>query len=541
MKRRDFIKSAISAAALTSVPAKSLAKGSSWLSTTLSDDWPIARLSDYESSSSDFNGDNINRPHDLLWNIDDYLDKKGGEPPVTEDLDVVIVGGGIAGLSSAYYLRDKKIALLEQDHRLGGNSKGELYKDVAYSIGAAYLCEPSPDSPERWLLNDLNIFDKARRESSSETSVFFNRRFKSPFWNGASDPSSQQDFIKFHNRLREIYNEADLGYESGFARENDGISAEDWLQKEFGDIHPHIKEYMQLYAWSSFCGSIDELSAFQFLGFIGPETGSLMAFPGGNSYIAQKMAQKIRQSAGEKSLRSNCMVLRVKTEGDSVVVLYEDGMGVLKKIRAKHVIMSCPKFVAKRLIPEMDSEQARAIEHLPYRAYVVANILTQQTIQSPSYELYCLQGKVPPAPTALKKGDRSFTDICFGSWAQQDQTQHGVLTLYHGLAFDGARQFLFSPSSHDKHRNAYLNDVEPILSAMNLSTNDILGIRLTRWGHALPLSRKGLLNEGHAQAASAPIRNRILFANQDNWMNPSFEVAHQAALEAVNIIVTNNS
>lgn len=536
MQRRDFIKNAIAATALSSLPSKGLAKGASWLSTKLTDDWPIARLSDSESSSADFNGDDISRPHDLLWNIDGYLAQKGGEPKVTENLDVVIVGGGIAGLSSAYYLRDKKIALLEQDRRLGGNSKGELYKDVCYSIGAAYLCEPAPDSAESWLLNDLNIFDKARRESSAETSVFFNRNFRSPFWKGASDPSAVKDFKKFHNRLIEIYNEADFDYGSSFASEHDDLTAEEWLYKEFGDIHPHITEYMQLYGWSSFCGSIDELSAFQFLGFIGAETGPLMAFPGGNSYIAHKMAQKIRKAAGDKSLRSGCMVLRVATEGDSVTVLYEDGMGALKKVRAGHVIMACPKFVAKRLIPEMDSEQVLAIENLPYRAYVVANIITNQPIQSPSYELYCLQGKVPPSPTAMNKGDRSFSDICFGSWAQQDQTQHGVLTLYHGLAFDGARQFLFSPSSHDKYKANYLNDVEPILNAMDLGPDDIQGIRLTRWGHALPLSRSGLINEGSPQAASASIKNRIHFANQDNWMNPAFETAHQAALQAASLI-----
>lgn len=536
MQRREFLKGALSATALSSVCSKSLAQGSSWLSTRLTDNGPIARLSDGENTSLDFNGDNINRPHDLLWNIDGYIEQKGGEPKVTEHLDVVVVGGGIAGLSSAYYLRNKKIALLEQDRRLGGNSKGEIYKDVCYSLGAAYLCEPSPESTVYALLNDLNIYDKARREHSSETSVFFNRKFTNPFWSGASDPAAQQDFKKFHNRLTEIYQEADFSYGSQFAVEHDNISAEEWLYQEFGDVHPHIKEYMQLYGWSSFCGSIDELSAFQYLGFLAAETGTLMAFPGGNSYIAHKMAQRIRQESGDNALRSDCMVLRVATDSDGVTVLYEDAFGSLKKVRAEHAIMACQKFVAKRLIPEMSPRQIYAIDSLPYRAYLVANILTREPIQSPSYELYCLQGQMPPSPTAMNRGDRSYSDICFGSWAQQDKTQHGVLTLYHGLPYDGARQFLFSPSSHDKYKNRYLQDIEPVLNAMNLSMNDIHGIRLTRWGHSLPLSRTGLINEGIPQAAAASINNRIHFANQDNWMNPCFETAHQAALETAGYI-----
>lgn len=532
MIRRHFLKNAISAAALTSISAKSLAKGSTWLARNLTDDWPIARLGENESYSEDFNGDNINRPHDVLWNIDGYIDKKGGEPAISEELDVVIVGGGMAGLSAAYYLHDKKIALLEQDPRLGGNSKGELYKEACYSIGAAYLVEPLKDSPLDVLFNELNIADQYRIESGSDTSVFFNRKFISPFWQGASDASARQDFVKFHKRLSELYHDEDFSFEGNFAKQYDDVSAAQWLQQEFGDIHPHIKEYMQLYGWSSFCGSIDELSAFQYLGFLAAETGNVAAFPGGNSYIALKMAAQIRKKRGNNALRSGCMVLKVETVNDSVTVLYEDSMGNLKKIRANHAIMSCPKFVAAKLIPDMADDQRKAIEHLSYRAYLVANLMTTNAIQSPSYELYCLQGKMPPTPTAMNKGNRSFSDICFGTWAQDDKPQHSVLTLYHGLAFDGARQFLFNPAAHEKYKNLYLKDVEPVLNNLGLTADDIHGIRLTRWGHALPLSRVGLFNAGYPQLASSSINNRIHFANQDNWMNPCIETAH---LEALNV------
>jgi len=536
MQRRDFLKSTVTIAALSSLPAKSLAKGSQWVSDKMTDDWPIARLSAAQSSSLDFNGDNIDRPHDILWNIDGYLEKKGGEPAVTEELDVVIVGGGIAGLSSAYYLRDKKMALLEQDTRLGGNSKGELYKDACYSIGAAYLCEPSEGSDLDTLLKDLGIADKARTEHGDDTSVFYNRKFNKPFWDGVTAPDAKEDFRKFHKRMKEIFNEADFSFDGDFAKTTDTLTMEEWVAKEFGSMHPHVMEYLQLYGWSSFCGSTDELSAFQYLGFISAETGALLAFPGGNSYVAHKMAQKIRKDAGEKSLRSGCMVMRVKTEGDSVTVVYEDALGVIKKIRARHVVMACPKFVARRLIPEMNAEQAHTIQFLPYRAYLVGNIFTKKPIQSPSYELYCLAGKVPPSPTPAKRGDRSFTDICFGTWAQQEQTEHSVLTLYHGLPYDGARQFLFYPGSHDKYKGKYLTDIEPVLSALNLTSNDIHGIRLTRWGHAVPLSRKGMIVDGTAKFAATPVGSRIHFANQDNWMTPCFESAHQAALEVAAIV-----
>ncbi|WP_413612480.1 flavin monoamine oxidase family protein [Bdellovibrio sp. HCB-110] len=536
MQRRDFLKTTVSLAALSSIPSKGLAKGSEWVAKKLNDDLPIARVSADESSSLDFNGDNIDRPHDILWNIDGYIDKKGGEPAVTEELDVIVVGGGIAGLSSAYYLRNKKVALLEFDTRLGGNSKGELYKDACYSIGAAYLCEPAEGTPLDALLKELNIHDKARKENGEDTSVFFKDRVAKPFWQGATTADAHSDFKKFHNRLSEIYNEVDFSFDGAFAKEHDRLTVDEWVAKEFGELHPHLLEYLQLYGWSSFCGSTDELSAFQYLGFISAETGAILAYPGGNAYVAHKMAQQIRKDAGENSLRSGCMVMRVKTEKDSVTVLFEDGMGVLKKARARHVVMACPKFVANRLIPELSKEQSDTMRMLPYRAYLVGNVITKKPFQTPSFELYCLKGSVPPSPTAMRRGDRNFTDICFGTWAQQDQTEHSVLTLYHGIPYDGARQFLFNPISHDKYRDKYLADVEPILKGLNLTMNDIHGIRMTRWGHAVPLSRKGMIVDGTAQLAATPVKNLIHFAHQDNWMTPCFEASHQAALDVIQLI-----
>jgi hypothetical protein len=64
---------------------------------------------------------------------------------------------------------------------------------------------------------------------------------------------------------------------------------------------------------------------------------------------------------------------------------------------------------------------------------------------------------------------------------------------------------------------------------MNLNETDIDGIRMTRWGHALPVAKVGAVASGLADQASQTIEDRIVFANQDNWLNPSFEVAFAAA------------
>ncbi len=531
MQRRQFLKTTLSAAALSTLPLPKAALASEWVSENLTDDMPIAKIT--EASSTDFNGDMPTRPHDILWDVNGYFAKKGGEPQVSEEMDVVVVGGGVAGLTAAYHLRHKKVALIEQDARFGGNAKGEFYKDACYSIGSAYLCEPSQDSALGKLLTELDIWKMGRTESGDETSVYFQKSFKKPFWEGASDPARAQEFKDFHARMLDIYNNADFDVEtSEWAQANDRITMEEWLNKEFPKLHPHIMEYLQLYGWSSFCGSLDELSALQYLGFITAETGSLLVFPGGNSYVLHKMVQKIRAESKNVALRSSCLVMRVMNVGDHVEVIYENAMGELKKIRAKSAILSCPKYVANFICPETSKDRFSATRRLHYRAYLVGNLFTKAPMKTPSYELYCLQGQAPRSPSPSRPPQRSFTDICFGSWAQKDETSHGVFTLYHGIAYDGARQNLFMPTSHQKYRDQYLRDIQPVLETLGLKADDIHGLRMTRWGHALPLAAPGLLVDGLAAAASASI-GRIHFANQDNTMNPSFESAFDAAIDAV--------
>jgi hypothetical protein len=112
------------------------------------------------------------------------------------------------------------------------------------------------------------------------------------------------------------------------------------------------------------------------------------------------------------------------------------------------------------------------------------------------------------------------------------KSSHGVLSVYHGMAYDGARQFLFSPGSHDKYRERILNEVEPIMTGIGLNKQHILGVRLTRWGHSLPVAQQGLLKSGIAEASHQPVGNRIFFANQDNWANPCFETGFAEAKKA---------
>jgi protoporphyrinogen oxidase len=496
---------------------------------------PMARISD--PVSREFNGDDVDRPHEILWNKDAYIASKGGIPANPERIPYVVIGGGVAGLSSAYFMRDLRPVLLEQAPQFGGNSRGEQIGGTAYSIGAAYLVKPTRGSDVETLLKDLGLLNHAKVETSETATVFMNGKFQRPFWSGATDPQAGAEFKRVFTAFKYILDKQypNIPYTrgSGLSPEMfkvwDQMNFSTWMKQALGPVHPHVEEYLQLYAWSSFCASLNEISAAQMLNFITSETDSILALPGGNGSITEAMYVKLQRELPPNSLRPGCFVIDITPNAEGVRILYEDGRRVLRSIQAKSCVFASPKFVASKVITGLPALQYKAISNITYRAYIVANVLLNRKIQSPTYELYDLKGQVPEAPRAMNPSDRPFTDICFGSWAAEPNTDRGVITVYKALPYDGARQFLFSPMAHEKNKRQIESQVPQVLHAMGLSERDVAGIRMTRWGHSLPVASVGALTNGLAATASQSLGKRIVFANQDNFLNPSFESAFASA------------
>lgn len=487
-----------------------------------------------------FNGDDISRPHDLLWNVENYVRGKGGRPTSFDFAKVAVVGGGMSGLLSAYALRDQSPILFEQAPAFGGNSKGEEYRGSAFSIGAAYIGVPEEGGEIEKLFAEIGIAKSYRRENPEEVEVSFSGLKK--IWRGETDPARREAIAKVTAELSRIYREAypeipwtkdgDLTQEEFRALDNQ--TAKIWLEKKFPDLHPHVEEFFQIYCWSSFGGSLDELSAAQFLNFICAETEGVIAFPGGNAAIGVALHQSLMKKLPAENLKSYSMVLEVKNVADGVEILYEDNTGKIRLLKAKAVVMAAPKYVARYIVKGLDSDRDDTWKELLYRAYAVCNVLLKTKVSAPAFDVFSLEGKVPASPTFGSRTDRPWADFVFAGWADRGEGQ-SVLTLYKPYPFEGARSLVSSEVAHKRIQEEIEKEFPKTLASLGLPADSIEGIRVTRWGHSLPLAQPGMLTGSTFEFISAP-HGRIAFANQDNYMSPAFESCFTAAQEAAKFV-----
>ncbi len=513
---------------------------------TIPDCDPIIVVKD-PTGQKDFAGDHPTRAHKALWDKSGYLKAKGGIPAPSETVPVVIIGGGVAGLSAAYSLSDLKPVLIEQAAQFGGNAKAERWEGTDYTIGAAYMGLPEEGTPLAQMMKDIGLEGKFKVETAAkDETVTLHGAVKGLFWQGTTDPANAAQFKSVYdkliafgaNELPAIPPAPDADAEARKdLNELDSVSFADWFKENLPNLHPHIEEMFREYCWSAFAGEAEEVSAAQALNFICADLVSEAILPGGNAAIAHALFDYLKMKLPDGSLRSGSLVIDIShykdATGEGVRVCYEGPDGALKTIQAKACVVTSAKFISKIVVSDLPADQLSAIESMEWRAYVVANVLLKNPSTSPAYDLYCLKNEIPhDAKKAI--GERVFTDVAFASWAQPDPTGHSVVSLFRPYPYSGGREELYSPGAFEKLKADFTATIPDLLKTIGAETNPVVAVRMSRWGHALPLAAKGLIANGTFEKASRPF-GRIFFGQQDSWGSPCFESAVASARAAADL------
>lgn len=425
--------------------------------------------------------------------------------------DVLIVGGGIAGLAAARAVRRagiEDIALFELHDDAGGNSRGHQLGGTPCPLGAHYLPLPTADAREvsEWL-HELGVL----RQQWGRTVVDDRHLCHSPqerlFFDGAwhegllppADGSTATlgQYRRFAQRVTALRRELGFALPTRRAAWGDGHARLDamtfaqWLAAEQLD-DPRLRWYLDYCCRDDYGAGPEHVSAWAGLHYFasrhgfhapgdddGAERDAVLTWPQGNAWLAQRLVQPLADR-----LHSACVVHRVGSERRGVTVeLWNEREQRSERWGAAQLVMATPLFVAARIVGSPPDALRQAAATLRYAPWLVANL----RLKAPLLD----RVGVPLAWDNVVFGSSGLGYVNARHQSLQTAPSATVLTAYRALPIGERAALLDRPWQH--WAAVVVDDLtstHPDLPAK------LAQIDLTRHGHAMSLPAPGV--RGHA-------------------------------------------
>lgn len=467
--------------------------------------------------------------------------------------DAIVLGGGVSGLMAAWELVRGGLAdvlLYEKEDYIGGNARKEHANGTDYTCATWSVVRPKDPFLTR-LFQDLGVVKKIAGDGTPKIDPALvgpgpesNTLIDGTWYPGgvlgedvaasyARLPLSakdRQDLTGFYTELKTWAEKKGRDGRPAFAMPvEDGSRDPDILDLD----RITMLEYAQRKGWgprtlaevedwssSDIGGQAAEVSAYGFLSFnsLG-QGGEDITLPGGNAWLAERLAAK----AGRDRIRTGFMAVRVENRGEEVRVTLIDPLTERFTVRrARCAVISCPKHITGRMVPELAA--AGRNEYLAYRygALLMGAASVRKTPR--------LKG----APIAWFNSTRGrliqgflVADYNSDRWRRGDPERPNVLCLWAPLAGRATRADLVSePWSH--WADLLADDLEAAVPGIS---SDLTRLDVYAWGHHMVIPFPGFLTGEARRNLTRPL-GRIAFAHSDRNGMPSFELATRAGYDA---------
>jgi oxygen-dependent protoporphyrinogen oxidase len=294
--------------------------------------------------------------------------------------DVVIVGGGIAGLSAAWRLRHRDVLLLEAGDRLGGRMRSDPCGEYWLNYGAHLF--PAPGSlvdaiASECGLETVPVTGGMMGLALGDTILEGGRVESYPF----RLPLSLRERVAFARAGLKVqlavrrYHAAANRYEF----ENDRT-----FDEFLGPLPGRVHDIFSCAAHRA-TGELHELAAGAGIGLfalVWAGKGSLIArnLRGGTGQLPAAIGREL----GERA-RVNARVDAVRPDGDGLVVSVGG-----EEVRARHVVMAANAPLAAPLIAPVAARAADALSRLTYGAFLSVALETNETTAMPYDGVYAI-------------------------------------------------------------------------------------------------------------------------------------------------------
>ncbi len=472
-----------------------------------------------------------------------------------ETQKVVIIGGGIAGLSAAWKLKKENFndfVLLELEKEIGGTSQSTSGEPVGYPWGAHYLPVPFQENVELISLLDEMSLLEGRAASGEiivkeqflcrepEERVFYKGRWYDGLYLhvGESEEDKRQ-FAEFQRQIDTLVNWRDAAGKPAFvvplancstdaaATSLDKISFGEWLRQK-GYTSERLFWYCDYACRDDYGLQLDQTSAWAGLFYFcsrvrksGAESQPFITFPEGNGRFVNHFFDAVTGH-----VRRSQIVVSVIPTIDGVDVICLDG-GEIRGIHCKKAIFASPMFTAPYVIRGFREDAPFAASEFQHNAWFVANLFLKDR----------------PKPRFAKDFPLSWDNVLYES------PSLGYVTATHQKGIDYGPTILtyYYPMCHEPDGRTQLFNydwrqlADVCLTDLARAHSDIYElttrIDIMRWGHAMISPRPNFIWSGIREEAIKPYHN-IHFAHTDLSGIALFEEGFYHGLRAAGEIMS---